>query len=219
MTLAGRYYSLRWWKIFLLVLSSYFLTTLISQSLINEIVYYNSYSEQLTYDRAMELYGMLKKYSWIGFALFPFVLLIKITTISLVIYTGVIFFNLHKQLSIGMMFRVVTASEIVFVTAGIVKILWFYFFAGNYTIPDINFFYPASLINLFHRGEIDKIWIFPLQTLNLFHIGYIFLLAYGIKQTGKIDKWSSEKIVAITYIPAIFIWIALVMFLSINTET
>jgi len=164
----------------------------------------------------MELYGILKKYSWVGFALSPFILLIKVTAISLVLYMGVLFFNLQKQLSLGMMFRVVTASEMVFVAAGIIKVLWFYFFAGNYTMTDLNFFYPASLINLFSPEEIDKFWIFPLQTVNLFNLGYLLLLAYGITIVGKIDKVSSEKIVVGTYVPALILWITLMLFLSVN---
>jgi len=214
----NRYFNLRWYKIFALIVSSYLLTMWLSQSLVNEIVYYNTYSEQLTYDRAMELYGILKRYSWIGFAAYPIILLIKITAVSLVLYAGVIFLNLHKQFSLGMMFRVVTGSEIVFVIAGLTKVLWFYFFAGNYTMTDISFFYPASLINLFSPDDVDNFWIFPLQTVNLFNIGYLLLLAYGITAVGNVNRSSSEKIVVSTYVPALVLWIALIMFLTINQK-
>lgn len=214
----NRYFNLRWYKIFALIVSSYLLAMWLSQSLVNEIVYYNSYSEQLTYDRAMELYGILKKYSWIGFAVYPIILLIKITAVSLVLYVGIVFLNLHKHFSLGMMFRVVTGSEIVFVMAGLTKVLWFYFFAGNYTMTDISFFYPASLINLFSPEEVDTFWIIPLQTVNLFNIGYLLLLAYGITTVGSVNRSSSEKIVVSTYLPALVLWMALIMFLSINQK-
>jgi len=200
------------------MVSFYLLSMLLSQSLVTEVVYYNSFSEQLTYDRVLELYGTLKKYSWVGFVCFPFFLLLKVTVVSLVLYVGIIFFNLQKQFSLGMMFRVVTGSEIVFVIAGISKVLWFYFFAGNYTITDISFFYPASLINLFTPEEVDSLWIFPLQTANLFNIVYLLLLAYGISVIGNVNKAFSEKIVLSTYVPALLFWIALVMFLTINQK-
>ena len=218
MNVPNSYFNLRWFKIYALVVSSYLLTMWLSQSLVNEIVYYNTYSEQLTYDRAMELYGNLKKYSWVGFAGIPVILLIKITAISLVLYIGVIFFNLQKHVSLGMVFRVVTGAEIVFIIAGVFKILWFYFFAGNYTLNDINFFYPASLINLFRTGEVDTLWIMPLQTVNLFHLLYLLLLAYGIRSVSKVDKAFCEKIVAGTYVPALMIWVAFIMFMSVNNN-
>lgn len=216
MDVLDRYFNLRWFTIYTLVVSSYLLTMWLSQSLVNEIVYYNTYSEQLTYDRAVELYGVLKKYSWVGFAFFPVIFLVKITAISMVLYIGVIFFNLQKQVSLGKMLHVVTGSEMIFVVAGLIKILWFYYFAGNYTMTDLNFFYPVSLINLFSPEEVDYFWILPLQTVNLFHLVYLLLLAYGISSVGKVNKAFSEKIVAGTYVPALIIWVALIMFISVN---
>jgi hypothetical protein len=219
MNLIEEYFNLRWLRLFFLVVLSYLLTIWLSQSLVNEIVYYNTYSEQLTYDRAMELYAILKKHSWVSFVCFPLILLIKITTITLILYTGVIFFNLQKQLSLVKVLRVVTGAEMIFVIAGIIKVLWFNFFAGNYTLTDISFFYPVSLINLFNPRNIDQLWVFPLQTINLFHFAYLLLLAYGIKIVGNISNTSSEKIVLSTYLPALTIWIALIMFLLLSPKS
>jgi hypothetical protein len=218
MSALSEYFNIRWVKLYGIVLGLYLLNIWLSQSLVNEIVYYNTYSEQLTYDRAVELYGVLKRNAWISYICFPIIILAKITAVTLILYSGVIFFNLQKQLSLGKMFQVVTGSEIIFVFAGVIKVLWFCFFAGNYTLNDISFFYPASLISLFNPLELDKIWIFPLQTLNLFHFVYFLLLIYGIKVTGEIDKNYSEKIVAGTYIPAMIIWVSLIMFLTISPE-
>jgi hypothetical protein len=216
MNIFEEYFGIGWLKIFGIITVLYLISMWLSQSLVNEIVYYNTFSEQLTYDRAMDLYAILKKNAWIGYPIFPVILLIKISSVTLVLYMGVVFFSLRGQISLGRVFRIVTASEIVFVFAALIKILWFSFFAGNYTLNDINFFYPASLINLFSPQEVDSLWVFPLQTINLFHVIYILMLIYGIKVVGKINSRFSEKIVAGTYLPVLFIWIALIMFLTVK---
>jgi len=210
MRIAEEYFSIRWPVIFGIITALYLTLMLLSQSLVNEIVYYNTFSEQLTYDRAAELYGILKKRFWLTYPLFPIILLIKVTSVSLVIYAGVLLSGFQRQIPLARVIRVVTSAEIIFV-------LWFCFFAGNYTLTDINFFYPASLINLFSRQEVDSLWIFPLQTMNLFHLFYILLLIYGLKVSGKLSGADSEKIVAGSYLPALFVWIAFIMFLNVKS--
>jgi hypothetical protein len=73
-------------------------------------------------------------------------------------------------------------SEIVFVVASVIKLLWFIFFAGNYTLEDLSFFYPLSLINLFNRSEVASYWVYPLQIINIFQVLYALLLELVYQQ-------------------------------------
>ena len=186
--------------------------------LINEIVFYNAFSEQLTYDRSLELFGDLKRLSWITYTMTPLFLLVKFSLISFVIYIGVVFYNLQDKISLYSIFKVVIASEIVFIIAGFIKFSWFYLFAGNYDLNDLSFFYPISLINFFHRGEVNKLWIYPLQTLNLFHLFYIISISYGLNKVCPIQKPFSDKLVILSYVPALVFWIVLIMFLTIDVS-
>ncbi len=219
MNLIQRYYSIK--GFYLLVLMTVLNLSMIWLSksvLINETVFYNTYSELLTYDRSMKLFERMKDLSWIGYAFTPILLLFKFSIISLVIYTGVVFFNRQKNITFGSVFRVVAGSELIFIMAGIFKFLWFYLFAGNYDLNDLGFFYPASLINLFSKAEVSDLWRYPLQTVNLFHIAYILLLSYGIWiQTG-VDRRDSDKIVIFSYIPTLILWVVLVMFISVGSS-
>jgi len=167
----------------------------------------------------MELFEGLKKYSWIGYALIPVVLLIKFSLISIIIYSGIYFCDLHEKISLRKVFGVVIASEIVFLLASLAKFLWFCFFAGNYDLNDMNFFYPLSLGNLFSQSEVDKIWIFPLQILNIFQIIYILLLSYGLYVQTGIQQAKAEKAVLVSYLPGLVIWVTLIMFLTIGSSS
>lgn len=215
MNAAVNYFNLGRFRLFLLMTALYILILWLSKNvLINETVFYNSYSQQLTYERAMNLFNSINSLAWINYVVAPILLLIKFTLVSVVLYMGVFFLDLHYKISFGTIFRIVTASEIIFVLAGFIKFLWFYLFAGNYELNDISFFYPFSLINLFKMPEVNQLWIFPLQSANLFQAAYILILARGLNKVGNIGKSESEKVVIRSYMPALLFWIVLVMFIS-----
>ncbi len=218
MGLLKAYFRLSWIRLYFIILLLYLLTMLFSQSLVDETVYFNTYSEQLTFDRAVDLYHSMMSLSWVGYALFPFIILLKVLAVSMIIYTGVLLLNRNRQLTLGTVIRVVTGSEVIFVIAGVMKALWFCFFAENYTLYDLNFFYPFSLANMFKPDEVSALWIFPLQTVNLFNILYLLLLAYGIRVPGNMERTLSDRIVAGTYLPALVLWVAFIMFLSVSNS-
>jgi hypothetical protein len=217
MDLLVRYYNLKGSRLFILIAILNLLLLFISRTgLINEIVFYNTFSEQFTYDRSLKLFDDMNRFSWIGYVLSPLILLIKFSLVSIVIYIGIVFIDIRDKISLGSVFRVVMAGEIVFICAGAAKFLWFYLFAGNYDLNDLGFFYPLSLINFFQTGDVNKLWVFPLQTINLFQIIYITSIAFGLNKVCQIRKSDSEKIVLVSYLPAMVLWIALIMFISID---
>lgn len=214
-----RFYNLKKLYLFIgIILANLLLIWVSKNLLINEVVFYNTYSEQLTYDRSLKLFESLKSISWISYAFTPIVLLLKFSLISLVIYTGLIICNIQEKISLGSVFKVVIASEAIFIIAGILKFLWFYFFAGNYDLTDLGFFSPLSLINFFKKSEVARIWIFPLQTVNLFHLIYIISISYGLTKVSTIKKSDSEKVVLLSYLPGLALWIVLIMFLTFDTS-
>jgi hypothetical protein len=215
-----RYYTLKGFHLFFgIVFTNLFLIWLSRTVLINEIVFYNTYSEQLSYDRSLMLFENLKKLEWMSYVLNPVILLIKFSLISFVVYVGIFLSNVQTRISLGSVFKIVIASEAIYVVVGFIKFFWFYLFAGNYDLNDLAFFYPLSLINFFSREEVSRIWILPMQTINLFHLFYIISISYGLSQVCSIDRTDSDKIVLLSYLPALFLWIVLIMFITINISS
>lgn len=218
MNLLVRYFRFNKLYLFIILVSANAIMLWLSKNLlINEIILSNSYSEQLTYERSLELMTAIKKYSWIGYLAMPISFSLKFILISGVIYIGVYFCELCEKISFRAVFGVVVASEIVFLTASVLKISWIYFFWGNYNMSYIKFFYPLSLANFFNEADVDKLWIFPMQSLNLFQIFYILILSVGLEVQSGIVRSKTEKIVLISYLPGYLIWLTLVMFLTIGT--
>ena len=218
MTLLLRYYNLNRFHLSLfIILGNLALIWLSKSVLINEIAFYNAYSEQLTYDRALQLFEDFQSISWVSYVFGPVILLIKFSLVSLVLYIGIIFNNIQYKVPLGSVFKIVIASDIVFLLSGLTKFIWFYFFAGNYNLNDIAFFYPLSLINIFEITEVEKIWVYPMQTVNMYHLAYLVLLSYGLNNVCKIEKSYSDKIVLLSYVPALILWVTLIMFITIDT--
>jgi len=218
MTLLETYFNLKRFQLsFVIILGNLILIWLSKSVLIDENVFYNAYSEQLTFDRARQLFEGFQSYSWVTYVFTPVILLIKFSLVSLLLYIGVILSDQQYRVSLGSVFKIVIASDIVFLLAGLTKFLWFYLFAGNYNLNDLGFFYPLSLINLFKYGELRQIWVSPMQTINLFHIVYLLLLSFGLHNVCKIAKNASDKIVLSSYLPGLILWLAFVMFISIDT--
>jgi len=212
-----RYLSVNRWKLFSGIVLVNMLFILLSQTaLINEIVFFNTYSEQLTYERSMELFSIMKTYSWTSYLLCPLVLIIKFSVVSVVIYIGVFFCNMQKDITMPKVFTVVIACEAVFVLAAAAKLLWFIFFAGNYTLNDMHFFYPLSLVNLFRQSEVAPYWIYPLQAVNLFQLAYVIMLSAGLAKLSSVKRDTTDRIVLITYLPAITLWVVFILFLTID---
>ena len=213
----ARVLSMGGWKIFSWIVVFNVLILIASQTvLIDEIVFFNTYSEQLTYERSMELFDTMKSYSWVTYAMTPILLLLKFSVLSVLLYVGVFFSDLTREITLGKIFKVVVMCEIVFVVASVIKLLWFIFFAGNYTLEDLSYFYPLSLINLFSRSEVASYWVYPLQILNVFQVVYALLLAIGLSTTGLVRKSTADRVVLLTYFPAIVVWVATIMFLTID---
>jgi hypothetical protein len=218
MNILVQYYNLRKLSLFTgIVLVNIILIWLSRSILIDETVFYNTYSEQLTLERSLQLFENSKRLSWISYIIIPIMLTVKYVLVSIVLYTGVFFYNLHFKITFGTIFNIVIASDIIFIFAGLIKFLWFYLFTGSYSLNDIGFFYPLSLINLFKITEVSRIWIYPLQIVNIFQLIYILALSFGLRKIGHLSDSESDKIVLSSYLPALVLWIALVMFISIDS--
>ena len=212
------YLTLSKTKLFLLVLSTQLLVGFLSRRLlINETVFYNTFSEQLTYERSKQVFESMKSLEWIGYAIIPLLLLLKFSIISVVLYIGVAAFGMIDRIKLADLFKITIAGELIITSAAIIKFLWLYFLGGNYDLNDMSFFYPASLINLFSITEVNKLWIYPLQAVNLFQVMYIVFLSFAIRIVCKVESDKSDKIVLISYIPSFVIWISIVMLISIES--
>ena len=179
---------------------------------------------KLTDDQINKYLDFQKKWEWVSYSLLILFLIIKTTIIASVLYIGTFFYSKAK-VTFKQLFNTVVKAEFVFLSVGVLKIVWFYFFQTNYTLEDLQYFYPLSALNIVGYKGLDTWFIYPLQTLNLFELAYWFLLAYYVGKIASPTKNKEEnnypidfglKIVASSYGSALLLWIVVVMFFTLN---
>ena len=146
----------------------------------------------------------------------PVLLFIKTHIVSSVLSIGTFVFSV--EIPYKKLWNIVLKSEFVFLVPSILKILWFYFFETDYTLENIQNFYPLSMFNLIESEQVDIWFFYPLQTINLFEVLYWLLLAYLLDKALKTPKnhHTGIKIVASSYGPGLLIWVVAIMFLILN---
>ena len=187
----------------------------------NEEVLLVYLSEKLNTKQIEIFFNFQKKWQWFSYLLIPLVLLIKTALISSVLYIGTFFYSKTK-VTFKNLWEVVIKAEFVFLGVGVLKIIWFYFFQTNYTLEDLQYFYPLSALNIVGYKGLDAWFIYPLQVLNLFELAYWLLLAYFIGKLAFTEKDKGKpmdlgfKIVASSYGSALLLWVVVVMFFTLN---
>jgi hypothetical protein len=174
----------------------------------------NTLAENLSQKQFLEFLEKKSKFQYLSFIIIPIVLFVKIGTISAIINMGCFFFE--KKLKYRNIFNIVVKAEFVFLLVIIFKTTWFYFFQTNYTLEDIQYFYPLAAINIVGYESIYTWWVYPLQVLNLFELVYWVVLAYLIGKELKIAADKGFQIVASSYGVALLIWVVSIMFFTLN---
>lgn len=162
-----------------------------------------------------------KKWWWVSYAVTPMLIGIKILLVAFCL-------NFIKLLDLPGLEKVrfsdfvflALIAEFVFVLAGIYKFVNFYWIDTDYTLEDLQTYYPISLINLREHISMEKWLAYPLQLVNLFEFFYWGILAYGIYELsgGKVKPVKSFGLVTMTYGVGLLFWTGVVCFLILSVQ-
>lgn len=155
---------------YIILLSLLILITEITNKILNiNNLIYNSLAEQLTTQQINDYFEVQKKWQWLGYLIVPIILLIKTSLIVSVFYIGTFFFS-KTLVTFKQLWHYVITAEFIFLLVPLFKIIWFYFFQTNYTLEDIQYFYPLSALNIIGYKGLEPWLIYPFQVLNLFEL-------------------------------------------------
>lgn len=182
--------------------------------LISDEMYSDLFGEQLAYDRIAQLIETSNEWVWIGYAVLPLLLLLKFFLVASCLTVGTLL--LGTPASFKSLFRIAILAELVFIIPPIIKIFWFGIFHVDYTLQDLQFFSPLSVLSLVDRESVEPWLLYPLQLLNVFEFAYWLVLAYGLYElTG--ERYSKMLgLVAASYGTGLLLWVVFIVFLTIN---
>lgn len=204
-----------WIKFILFSILTLVLSYAIEKVLQIDVLIQNELSYKFSINELKEILNFQRKWNWILYFFIPIFIFIKILSNSLVVYTGILFLNNIKT-DFKEVLNILLKVEFVFLSIPIIKLIWFYFFQTNYTLEDIQYFYPLSALNIIGYKGLESWLIYPLQTLNVFELTYIIILSYQIGTVTKTNADTGFKIVGLSYIPALLLWVTIVMFFTLN---
>lgn len=205
------------WLIFLTFLLSYCTQYLLKY----DTLLYNNLSEKLSVGQINKIFEFKKKWQWVSYAIIPIFLLIKTTLVTSVLYVGTFFYSKTK-VTFKQLWSIAVKAEFVFLLVAVCKIVWFYFLQTNYTLEDLQYFYPLSALTIVGYQGVQPWFIYPLQTFNLFELAYWLILSYYIGKLAFTAKDKGKpmdlgfKIVASSYGSALLLWVVVVMFFTLN---
>ena len=193
-----------------LLITLTFILLYVTDHYILTVNFYNNSGDPISGipDQDAQVYHSLQKWIYLSALIY---LLIKISMISLILYMGL--YIREIEISFTKVLAIVILSEYLFLLPAILKICLFHLEYPNGTLDDWHKFYLLSALSFFRSAPAD--WYFALQTLNLFEVGYWFLLAFGIHSISGLNYDNSLKIVVLSYVPALIVWVAMITFCSL----
>lgn len=162
-----------------------------------------------------------KKWWWMSYAVIPLLIGIKILLVAFCLnFIKLLDLPKADQIKYGDFLFLALLAESVFIIGGFYKFIYFYWINTNYTLEDVQTYYPLSLINFKENISTEKWLAYPLQLINLFELFYWVLLAWGLREflEGKISYLKSFGLVVITYGVGLLFWTATVCFLILNAQ-
>ena len=147
----------------------------------------------LTIRSALQYFSIPLIYAW------------KFLVLAFVIWVGCFMFG--YRVTYEQCWRVVMASELVFLVPEIIKIVWFVAIDTDPDFYRIRAFYPMSLMNFFDHSTLEARYHYPLKALNIFEIAYMAALMLGIMHFSKRSFRNAFIIVITTYLPIFILWL------------
>lgn len=189
---------------------------LLSQALLDlDAKIYSSLTDKMNSQQIVDFFSFQDKWKWLTYVIVPVIFFLKTTLIASVLFMGAYFFS-NENIMFNQFWNCVVKAEYLFLLMSLVKIIWFYFINPDYTLNDIQYFCPLSALNIIGYQGLDNWLIYPLQVLNLFELVYVISLSYQVGCLTKTDIDNGLKIVCYSYIPALLLWVTIVMFFTLN---
>ncbi len=210
----NNFYSFKWPQLYFLWLLLYISIGYFTHVIITtDTLYYSSFINELSFERINDIIHINNTIQWIGLAELPILLFIKLGIIAGIIYSGMFVFN--QNVGYKDCFKIVLLAELVPISVALIKLIYFIASPPS-NINDIQSFYPLSLSTLFTNHKIPSYFLYPVQQLNIFEIIYWAFIAGGISVFTNKSFGYSFKIVALSYGPALGLWILCVMFIQLQ---
>ncbi len=182
--------------------------------LVSDELYFTSFAGQMSDGQIRHFIELNQQWDWVAYVLLPVLLLGKVSVIAALLATGYYVFT--EQWRYRPFLRAAIFAELIFLLPGILKIVWFSQLHPHYELRDLSAFCPLSLASLVDLYQVEAWLRYPLQLLNGFELLYWVVLALLVSQLVAWPWTRAVRLVALTYGPALLVWVLFIMFLTVS---
>ncbi len=209
-------FTLNKWAVFIFILIMSISFAIITQEIIlTEDIYYDAFSEQITWERFEKNFKKQKDWVWLSYVLMPLVFVIKFSLVSACLFITTYLSN--QIIDFKKFFGIVVVAELVVLLPTLIKVSWFVFIADSYTLYDVSYFAPWALSSFISiTKDTDRLVIYLLQVFNLFEVVYIVFLAIGLQSVLQKTFATSLALTLKSYGLGLLLWITFVSFLIVS---
>jgi hypothetical protein len=189
------------------------ITYIIQSSFYNEEVFYNTYIQQLSVERAKKIYQASNKWQLISLLFLPVTLLVKTFYNSFWITAGSILNNERGGFKSN--YNICLKAEYVFMLMLLVKFIWLLTFKQVNTLNDLSFI-PGAVINVYSIDKIPKWLIYPLQTLNIWELMFCIVGTTMYSTQYNVSKVKAMQLFCIPYLFGLLFLLLLIVFITLQ---
>lgn len=175
---------------------------------------YNNLLSNYDHEKAGSILKNIEKWELISYLAVPIFIFIKVQIITLILNMGMFFSEV--ELKERIILSTVLKAEFIFVFSGFIRVIMLSF---NFDNPNLNLIQTYSILSLSNFFDLDQIstWYhYPLKIISIFECIYIIFLIFFISKEAKIKIKKGLLIVASSYIPALILWLTILVFIRIN---
>jgi hypothetical protein len=202
---------------FAIIVSFYlFIAFVTNEFIMTEAFMFNSLFGQIPEQYIGDYIDFQKKWEWVSYLIFPVILLLKWTFIAAFIAMGAVFMGYN--LSFRLIFKGIMSCEWLFVLHGIVN-LTILLFSDTNSLADIERLNFVGKLSIGYLIDSQKniVWLSQsLTALNIVQFIYVFLVSYAMWVISNTAFKTNLFLVIRSYIPALFIWIVLLIYISVS---
>ena len=183
-----------WWFLFLAGATIIFIW-LQQTFFVSDILYYNTYGDQLSIDTIELMIGGAKKYAWVSYLVAPLLLLLRVTLVACCFYTALFFKN--EKSDFASCFNIALKSDTVFLMFGLFNIVYQLIVPAN-NLTELSAS-PTSLLYYIDIESIPKYLLYPVGLMNLSELFYWVLMAGLVRYRYKFSTSESLSFIFNSY--------------------
>lgn len=205
------------WSVGLSLLGCYMVVTICSRYLlVNDELYYASLTNQMTDEQIRQMLAVNKEWIWFSYALLLALLVVKLFVIAAILAVG--YYIMTTRWELRPFLRTAIIAEFVMLLPAVTKLGWFGLVQPSYNLNDLLNFGPLSLGSMVKLDATESWLRYPLQTASLFEVAYCLVLMLGAHQLAQLRWRQAARLVGFSYLPALLVWVVIVMFISVSTS-